>query len=611
MTVLHLWRQQASSLLSMSSDESGSAGEPGYQVAVIGAGPRGTSLLERLLAHCEQHPAAAEDLSVLVCEPAEPGCGAVWEPGQSPLYLMNTPAEFPTAAPTGDTTGELPASSCAMSFLQWSQRTGGHWQPGDYPTRADYGRYLSALFTEVCSGLRALGVRVDLRRSHVTALTPVAQGWRLQTEDGQAHCRTAVLCLGHIPARLDAARADLAAHAEQHGLHYSPPAIPTRAGFEDLPAGEPVLVRGMGLNFFDLMIATTAGRGGVFHTVEDAPAGHRLRYAPSGAEPHLIAGARRGVPYRGKSVLPGFVPAGITLRHTTDAILQNLTGSGVLDDAAVLWDMLTAEVTEHYQRYGGTGEFTIRNYAHPFLGHQFTTGEDYQQAAAEYLVADAAACWAGQASAEKMAVGALHAARLQIKAWISEGRISDEVRVHDVEGTLEPLVEGLASGPPVQRIEELAALARAGVVTFLGPAAQFSVDDAAGVFTARSPQVQNAVYRARHLVEAMMPPNRVTLAEQPLVRGLLDAGEVTPAVLAGEEHKGFAVTTRPHRPLNAAGAPTEGLLVLGLQLSSAQWGTAIAAEASGSARTTASTLADAHAAAGYVIGAGTRRGASG
>jgi hypothetical protein len=54
--------------------------------------------------------------------------------------------------------------------------------------------------------------------------------------------------------------------------------------------GENVLVRGFGLAFIDLMLLLTEGRGGRF---EEQPGGG-LRYQPSGAEPVLHVGSRRG-----------------------------------------------------------------------------------------------------------------------------------------------------------------------------------------------------------------------------------------------------------------------------------------------------------------------------
>lgn len=59
--------------------------------------------------------------------------------------------------------------------------------------------------------------------------------------------------------------------------------------------GERVLLRGLGLNFFDYQALFTHGRGGVFTRVDG-----RLVYRPSGREPRLYAGSRRGVPYQAR-----------------------------------------------------------------------------------------------------------------------------------------------------------------------------------------------------------------------------------------------------------------------------------------------------------------------
>lgn len=61
-----------------------------------------------------------------------------------------------------------------------------------------------------------------------------------------------------------------------------------------------MIVRGFGLAFIDLMILLTEGRGGRYET---GPSG-RLVYRPSGKEPRLFVGSRRGVPYRAKPEYP-------------------------------------------------------------------------------------------------------------------------------------------------------------------------------------------------------------------------------------------------------------------------------------------------------------------
>ncbi|EXF25689.1 hypothetical protein BG28_11440 [Nesterenkonia sp. AN1] len=667
-------------------------------VALIGAGPRGTSFLERLLAALEHGTAAARTprLRILIIDPAPHGPGRVWNPQQSPLYLMNTPASFPTAAPAGATQVQLPASSVSRSFAQWrheheaeetatSVRADSFEPPvlrgidhggtdTDYPTRAAYGQYLSWLHAEVCAGLeRQPGITVEHLSAEVTELQRADAGYQLMlspagaasplgdVQNGEAQIRDeplrvdqVVLALGHIPAGLNESGEHFTEVAEQLGLHYQPPAIPTEVDYYSLPAGENVLVRGMGLNFFDLMIQASVGRGGVFHEHADRPAGQRLEYLATGDEPHLVAGSRRGTPYRAKSTAltesPGFAPVGITLHHLNPvAVAEAERRHDLLDFSAHLWPLIQRDVLRTYYRtlvelapqlFGPEfssaldelladahlGEavlqtrgqrllrelapdvlwFDIRSLGRPFGGLTFESAEQYQEHMSAYLEDDAATSAAGVRSPVKMAIGALHLARMEVKALISQGRVSQSSQISEIEGWFESLVEGLASGPPLQRIEELAALTRAGVVEFLGPEPIFDVDRETGFYTAESPAVAAPAYQGRWLLEAMMPANRVQLSRSPLVAGLLRGGLARPRELvdasgAPRAGKGFDVTTVPHRLIPMDRAEPEEIYVLGLQLSSVQWGTAIAAEAGGDVDSSARSLADADAAARAIL----------
>src|SRR4051794_2078838 len=70
----------------------------GYRVAIVGAGPRGTSVLERLLAN-QRLRADGTGLQIHLIDPYPPGSGHVWRQDQSRLFLMNTPSLFPTVVP--------------------------------------------------------------------------------------------------------------------------------------------------------------------------------------------------------------------------------------------------------------------------------------------------------------------------------------------------------------------------------------------------------------------------------------------------------------------------------------------------------------------------------
>lgn len=577
-------------------------------IAVVGAGPRGTSFLERLLAHIEQiAPNDRPRLRIKIFDPAPHGPGKVWNPEQSPLYLMNTAANYPTAAPTGRTQEDLLASSCSVSFMDYAKLNGQKYDDADFPARAHYGQYLAWLSREVSARLRGRGAAVDHIQAEVTALQRHQGGYRLEAQGSWHQADAAVLALGHLAAEPSGPSGQLARNAGEAGLHYQGPAVPTDVDYRLFPAAQNVLVRGMGLNFFDFLIQVTAGRGGEFRETDESAAGHRYRYIPSGDEPVIIAGARRGTCYRAKATAEGFVPAAVELHHLTHQRIDQLVDEHQqLDFAEHLWPLIQADALEAYLRAGGEhAEFDVGSYARPFAHRDFTSHAEYQAQMLTWLVEDAASAEAADRSPEKVAVNAVHAARLRIKRLLAEGRITAASRLSEVEGWFESLIEGLASGPPLQRIEELAALVRAGVVEFLGPEPVYGVDRRAGCFIADSAAVAGARYTAQHMIEAMMPPNRITQAASPLVRDMLSSGFARPASFDVDSethvHKGFDVSDQPYRLREDQGQAVGDVYVLGLQLSSVQWGTAIAAEAGGDAQATAQTLADADAAARSIL----------
>ena len=60
-------------------------------VCIVGAGPRGLSVLERLCAR-ERRAASHPAIAVHIVDPTRPGAGSVWRTDQSRELLMNTVA---------------------------------------------------------------------------------------------------------------------------------------------------------------------------------------------------------------------------------------------------------------------------------------------------------------------------------------------------------------------------------------------------------------------------------------------------------------------------------------------------------------------------------------
>lgn len=631
-------------------------------MVIVGAGPRGTSVLERLLAR--HGNAAGAELAIHLVDPYPAGPGHVWRTDQSRLYLMNTQSFFPTLIP-GHNSG-APALA-GTSFDSWRREQREEpsaelsaedraelaaLESTGFPSRALYGRYLRFTFNRLLDNLPD-GVQVHVHATTARHVAPRGAGFAVALQTGQTLAAdSVVLALGHLPARLSDTAQRISDKAIAEGLNYWPPAVPNDVQWDAVPHGEHVLVRGMGLNFFDVLGQLTEGRGGRFEPSGGDP-GEAVQYVKSGREPLIVAASRRGAPYRAKAELDRYYPASVRLRFLSEDAVAGLRAMGatagfdhdvwpllhrdavwayyaalartvpgavpagflerldaVLDlDAAVdglpgrSWERalesLVAECVAEEHR------LDLLGLARPFAGRSFGSHEEFDDAVLGYLRADAAGSARGEDDPVKMAIGALNAGRAVVKSLVADGGITEESWLGELRGWFEAFVEGLASGPPALRMEQLAALVRAGVVRFIGPDPVFSVSD--GQFHAHSPWVKDEPWKARHLVEALAPANRVLANRSALLEGLLDDGLVRPRVMIAADGKpvatsGLDVTAPPYRPRDANGKAVENLFVIGLQLSAVQWGTAIAAESGPVYRSGDRTLRDADAIAERILG---------
>ena len=526
---------------------------------MIGAGPRGTSVLERLLANWAS-AGSAGTLHIDVIDPYPAGPGHVWQPGQSRLYLMNTQSFYPTVIPEDP---ELAPPLAGHTFDQWRELQQRHPQPtltdeeraevsrlgeADFPSRALYGRYLRSTLEELLTVLPA-GVSVDFHPATATsvrhaAVEPVDAAaaapagslvrFDVVLDDGTVlTVDSVVLAMGHLDARLNAEQRELLSAAEELGLLYVPPAAPADVDWSVVPAGKPVLVRGMGLNFFDVMGQLTEGRGGQFVAGES---NGELIYQPSGREPLIIAASRRGTPYRAKATLAGYYPGEVRLRYCTEDAIAKFAESGIRPSFDFdLWPLLHRDaIWAYYSTLArsqpdailtGPAEFlraleeALRPHAHstakwehatesviavhvrashrldllglaaPLARRSFGSRTELDAAVVDYLLDDARRSALGEDDPVKMAIGALHHGRAVLKTAVADSGITDESWVAGLRGWFESFVEGLASGPPALRAAQLAALAQAGVVRFVGPDPKFGVDRRARTFTAASPWV--------------------------------------------------------------------------------------------------------------------------
>lgn len=261
-------------------------------LVIVGAGPRGTGLIERIAANAPELYASsgaegAEGLDIHLVDPHPPGAGRIWRAAQSPLLWMNSHAEDVTMFTDETVVMDGPVRP-GPTLHEWAAIEGS-----TFADRQLQGSYLRWVHEQSVAALPP-GSTVHHHPRRALRISGPRDGRQQVWLEGSPDPLVAdlvVLALGHLDAELDQDQRELAAYARAHDLIHLPPDFTADSDLSALAPGEPVLVRGFGLAFVDLMVLLTEGRGGRY----DGDT-----YVPSGQEPVLYVGSRRGVPYHSK-----------------------------------------------------------------------------------------------------------------------------------------------------------------------------------------------------------------------------------------------------------------------------------------------------------------------
>lgn len=345
------------------------------------------------------------------------------------------------------------------------------------------------------------------------------------------------------------------------------------------------------------MALLTTGRGGRY-----VPVPHGLRYLPSGHEPRLYAGSRRGIPYQAR----GDNAKGPYGRHTPRVLTPEVivgfrkrADSGEAPDfLAEIWPLVAKEVeTVYYAALVRRAAFLDRFLAvphrapqealildefgvpeaarwswdrisRPYGEHRFAHPGQWRDWLLAHLRRDAEEAARGNVDGpSKAALDVLRDLRNELRLIVDHAGLAGASRRDHLDRWYTPLNAFLSIGPPRRRVEELAALVEAGVVEVLGPGLEVREED--GAWRAHSPQVPGSDVRARTLIEARLPETDVRRTADTLLARLLRTGQCRAHTVDGYVTGGLDVTQRPHYLIDrqgrshvrrfAFGMPTEGV----------------------------------------------------
>ena len=599
-------------------------------VAIIGAGPRGISITERIAAYLNQTE-SRDPLTLHVIDDVQVGAGRVWDTRQTHTLCMNTLAGAVTLFTEPGATVTAPVFE-GPTMYEWIQLLRGDGdevsepkhslfqahpptpldqfvteirstRPESNPSRALYGEYLRWVWKVARAQLPA-AVSIIEHHTHAVSISAEETSDAITLSDGTCiHADATVLASGWVLPKLTPAQHEFATS----GLVYIPPNNPVEQEVSRIRPGERVLVRGLGMGFFDLMALTTLERGGRF--VPDQSERSGLRYEAAGDEPVFVVTSGRGYPYLPKSEYHSLPPkADLTRLQQAIAAHHVPDGSGELSFSNDLWPTLvrdayteyyrtlarvrpaalhvplvdllgaidTADIEAHATPYdivpisvaltqtlaGMTSEpFRMEQFVDPLNATDTLSLTTLNQQVTESMARDIAQAVAARNAPVKAALWAISAARKPVAIATENGRGRREpaLRQYMAFGQM------VGSGPPLFRTRELLALADAGYVTFLGPNPTIEIQrDTHGVATAFHATSQSRTVTATTLVDAFLPNPDITQPADELTQSLVRNGRIRPFATDGVETSSPETDAATRRTVHPDGTLDPRLHIVGI-----------------------------------------------
>lgn len=593
------------------------------KIAIIGTGPRGLAVLERIAVMQSANPCKLE---VIVIDDVELGAGRIWRTDQEEGFLMNTvPGQITMFSGEADELQWRPGAG--PSFAQWlSQSSNSEWAslgPNDYAPRYAYGFYLKDVYSVVIQSLRNNASVCEIR-GRVSELEKHSEHYTLVLEDGStiSDLTSVVLATGHPKAKVADWEREYIDFAEQFQCRYIRGDSAADMQLDAVEAQSWVGVIGMGLGFYDTVSALTEGRGGVF-----SRKGGCLTYQASGNEPFIVAGSRSGLPQpaRGRNQKTfGSTYSPTFFTQTSIIALQAYahakTGSRALNFRAELLPLIQAEMEHIYysgyvrERFGQEkaikfahthantrnpnkaipkellDEFDLGDVrpldiwrlARPFQEASFDSHDVFSWELATILRLDLAEANTGNISSPlKAALDVIRDLRDTIRSSVEHGGLTAHSMQYEFLGDFAPISALLAAGPPAFRIDQLLALMKAGIVRVAGPATKFECDTENKCYLVSSPVVRGAAWPVRTLIDSRIPTPGFAGTESTLFRSL-EKQKLARAYQGSNDDPfganwdgGVDVTPSPFMVKAANGLPQRGLYMLGIPSERPRWFTQV------------------------------------
>ncbi|STD74907.1 FAD(NAD)-dependent oxidoreductase [Enterococcus faecium] len=230
------------------------------KIGIIGAGPRGLSVAERILHNNQDR----HSLELFLFDPNGPG-GRVWRLNQPPELLMNSVSQQVTLF-TDETLSSGGLVTQGPNLFQWSKGPATDYieqtvtknkqliieeinrlEKDQQSTRCLYGLYQRWFFSKLQEEFPA---SIQFVYSLVKKVSKRKDGYLLQTDQQSYSVDQLVLASGHWENDETEEERVWVDYAKKNDLLYQLPSNPADVDLSKIPPKENVFLRGLGLSFF-------------------------------------------------------------------------------------------------------------------------------------------------------------------------------------------------------------------------------------------------------------------------------------------------------------------------------------------------------------------------
>ncbi len=581
-----------------------------HHIVIVGSGPRGLSILERLAVLITEK--SHINIHISLVDAFQLGCGRIWRTDQPDWFLMNTVADEVSSF-SGQPDNSPARPGAGPSLAQWWRSVDPNYPgPNSYAPRALHGQYMQFVLSTIEASLNLKNVVFNKIKASVIDLDQQNNEIILTLSDKSLlTADKVILTTGHSIYKLDDNQEKLSHFAStKPALQYIRGDSAADMDLSNITSSSSVGIIGLGLSFYDVIAALTIGRGGKF-----IDAGNdMLTYISSGYEPILIGGSRSGVPVlaRGKNQKdPNYRYCPVIFTHD---IANKLRKKGPVNFKEQVLPLLLAEINLVYYEtiiknihsdfyakefrnkvknlgYSTTREIVelsskyemhkipeldLNKITDPFYGKCFSNPHEFHENLIQLLNNDLEDSLMGNVDSPiKAALDVIRDSRAIIRKLVDYGGLTSQSYQTDFINWYTPKSSFLAAGPPRFRVQQIIALIKSGVLHIIGPKVNIVPDANIDSFMISSPQVNTSSKRISVVIDARIPFHNMMMDESLLTKNLIKKGIWIPFINKNGPEEfmtgGVSVSSTPFHPIDQYKLPNRNLYVLGIPTEHTRW----------------------------------------